>query len=353
MKKIILVASFVMLMIITHAQTSDAIQKYIDTYKALAINEEIRTGVPAAITLAQGIIETQAGLSDLCIASNNHFGIKCKENWTGATVFHDDDARGECFRSYPKAEDSYRDHSDFLKTRPNYSFLFKMDPADYEGWAYGLKKAGYATNPVYAKMLIKTIEENNLEQYTLIALEQGKNEYKEDVAVNDNKAIVNTAFTNGPAANANIISEEKSAQEEALKEYDGGASYPSGMFTINHTKVIYAAAGTSLFALASNSNIDFQKLAEYNDLGNTDILGKDQLIYLEKKPKKSDKDYHVVAPDETIEDIARKEGVQLQSLFEYNKMQKGLQPVTGEKVYLHPGKPPYYPRLIAKSYANR
>src|SRR5882762_7860141 len=125
MKKIILVISLLFILsIFAVAQTSDVVQQYINTYKELAINEEIRTGVPAAITLAQGILESEAGRSDLSIASNNHFGIKCKDNWTGATVFHDDDEKGECFRSYASVEDSYRDHSDFLRNRPNYASLF-------------------------------------------------------------------------------------------------------------------------------------------------------------------------------------------------------------------------------------
>ena len=120
-------------------QTSDVVRNYIDKYKELAIQEEIRTGVPASITLAQGLLESGAGQSDLSQASNNHFGIKCKTEWTGAKVYHDDDARSECFRSYPSVEDSYRDHSDFLKNRPNYSALFYLDPADYKSWALGLK----------------------------------------------------------------------------------------------------------------------------------------------------------------------------------------------------------------------
>ena len=112
-------------------QSNDAVKQYIDTYKELAINEELRVGVPAAITLAQGILESEAGQSELSIASNNHFGIKCKSEWTGATVRHDDDAKKECFRSYPTVEDSYRDHSDFLKSRPYYASLFRLDPSDY------------------------------------------------------------------------------------------------------------------------------------------------------------------------------------------------------------------------------
>jgi flagellum-specific peptidoglycan hydrolase FlgJ len=152
------------------AQSPEQITTYINTYKLIAIAEMQRTGVPASIILAQGIHETQAGTSDLVIASNNHFGIKCKDTWTGQVVYHDDDARGECFRSYATAEDSYRDHSDFLSRSPRYTFLFKLNPEDYESWAYGLKKAGYATNVKYSQILIKLIRDYDLEKYSLVAM---------------------------------------------------------------------------------------------------------------------------------------------------------------------------------------
>ncbi|MBE2229855.1 MAG: glucosaminidase domain-containing protein [Chitinophagaceae bacterium] len=152
------------------AQQSEKILRYIETYKDLAIAEMQRTGVPASVKLAQGIHETQAGTSVLVLKSNNHFGIKCKTGWTGETVSHDDDARGECFRKYQSAEASYRDHSDFLKNSKRYASLFTLAPTDYTGWAEGLKKAGYATNPRYIQALVKLIEEYNLQQYTLQAL---------------------------------------------------------------------------------------------------------------------------------------------------------------------------------------
>src|SRR5580765_1829318 len=154
----------------SHGQSADAILAYITRYKDLAIAEMKRTGVPAAITLAQGIHETEAGTSELVRKSNNHFGIKCKDYWTGDKVYHDDDAKGECFRSYPRAFDSYIDHSDFLKNSPRYASLFQLDPTDYEAWAKGLRQAGYATNPKYATILINIINNYHLQDYTLIAL---------------------------------------------------------------------------------------------------------------------------------------------------------------------------------------
>src|SRR5437868_12912283 len=168
--KLYLIFVFVFSGNLIFAQHSEIVKQYIATYKDIAMQEMQRTGVPAAITLAQGIHETGAGTSDLVISSNNHFGIKCKGDWTGETVYHDDDARGECFRKYDDPADSYKDHSDFLKARPNYSSLFKLDELDYKSWAYGLKKAGYATNPKYSQILINLIEKYDLQDYSLMAL---------------------------------------------------------------------------------------------------------------------------------------------------------------------------------------
>ena len=135
---------------------------YISQYKDLAISEMKRTGIPASITLAQGIIESDYGRSKLAREANNHFGIKCHKDWNGQTIKHNDNENNECFRKYGMAEDSFYDHSDFLKSGSRYSFLFNFSSTDYKAWAYGLKKAGYATNPDYANMLIRTIEGNNL-----------------------------------------------------------------------------------------------------------------------------------------------------------------------------------------------
>ena len=150
----------------------EKVELYITQFSEFAMNEMIRTGVPASITLAQGILESQSGESDLVKRSNNHFGIKCKPEWTGPKTYHDDDEIGECFRVYTTAEESYKDHSDFLKTRSHYDFLFKIDPLNYEAWAKGLKKAGYATLSTYPQKLIKLIKDYNLNEYSKIALKK-------------------------------------------------------------------------------------------------------------------------------------------------------------------------------------
>lgn len=155
---------------------NENIIKYIEQYASLAVKEMERTGVPASIKIAQGIHETNAGKSDLVLQSNNHFGIKCKSSWTGDKVYHNDDAEGECFRKYEDAKASYLDHSDYLKSQPRYAFLFEYDANDYAAWAWGLKKAGYATNPIYAQTLIKYIEAYQLNELNDIAENEDEKE---------------------------------------------------------------------------------------------------------------------------------------------------------------------------------
>src|ERR1035437_4308544 len=162
-KTVLLIASLFSISVIRSQVITK--EQYIDMFKDIAMQEMKRTGVPASITLAQGILESENGNSDLTKQSNNHFGIKCKSNWTGPKIYHDDDAIGECFRVYSSSEESYRDHSDFLKQGSRYAFLFQLAPIDYKGWAYGLKQAGYATNPQYPDILIQNIEKYGLQQY--------------------------------------------------------------------------------------------------------------------------------------------------------------------------------------------
>lgn len=145
------------------------VHTYIQRWAPLAMEEMKRTGIPASIKLAQAIVESAAGTSYLARVANNHFGIKC-HGWSGPGVYKDDDAPNECFRKYPSAEASFRDHSEFLRTRRRYAFLFELNPLDYRAWAHGLKKAGYATNPRYPEKLISVIERYQLARYDSIAL---------------------------------------------------------------------------------------------------------------------------------------------------------------------------------------
>ena len=333
-----------------------AVQEYIDTYKQLAMDEMIRTGVPAAIKLAQGIIETEAGNSVLVKKSNNHFGIKCKENWTGEKVSHDDDARGECFRKYPTPQDSYRDHSDFLRTRKHYHFLFDLDPTDYKAWAHGLKKAGYATNPQYAQTLIRYIEQYQLNEYSLLAM--GKKSAIENTAVSANQQSSvnqpsNTATVAEPAAQPVATDAQSSNNKQVKTEAGSSASaqkkqYPADVFRINDTKVIYAKQGTSLLSLAYQYNIPLQLLLDFNDMQAQDLLVYDQLVYLQRKRKTGATEIHIVQEGETLYEIAQAQAIRMSALLAYNYLTLNQQPSKGEKLYLK-AKAPAAPKLLEQA----
>lgn len=290
-----------------------SVQDYIDQYKDLAIREMKRMGVPAAITLAQGLLETQNGNSDLLKKSNNHFGIKCKSSWTAEGVSHDDDAPGECFRVYKNAEESYRDHSNFLRGSERYAFLFELDPRDYKAWARGLRQAGYATNPKYPEILIRNIENYNLEQYTILAANE----------VPDFDASKYTA-----QAESEQLGLTGGAEPDDLHNY--------GNSKINGSKIIIAEKGTSLLAIATNNNLSLHKLLEFNELETDGLLKNDAIIFLEKKAKKGDQEFYISNRSETLRDISQKTGVQLQSICEYNSLQKNDLVRSGTKIYLRP-----------------
>ena len=396
---------------------------YIDQYKDIAISEMKRTGIPASITLAQGIIESNSGESNLALNFKNHFGIKCKSDWKGETTFQDDDAKQECFRVYPNSNASYIDHSNFLKTRPNYAPLFELDPVDDSAWAYGLKKAGYATASDYPKKLLKVINDFELSQYNfpelafyddddtptqkldtskkiapiviadsvktnsvssnLIKIDTVKkledtivhkntttlssitgikavtdtinSKYIDTIQLSNVKGIsssdtinitapkamngigsiaieqvkdstlkINTVLAIDTSKNkkdiklqeANIVDTSKlitNSQNSAAK-----FEYPKGKFKANQLLAIYASAGSSFLELATNYKIALYKLYSYNDLEETDLVSKDQILYLVPKRKEVSKKVHLVAAGESLYDISQNEGIQLNYLQAYN-----------------------------------
>ena len=297
-------------------------EQYIEQFKDIAVSEERRTGVPAAVTLAQGLLETENGNSELVKRSNNHFGIKCKNTWTGPSVNHDDDARGECFRSYPSASESFRDHSNFLQGNNRYSFLFTLDPKDYKAWAYGLKKAGYATNPRYPQILISNIEQFNLQQYTLVALR--------GPAAAD--SILLTAIRN--AEGKGVVGAVHNLSD-TLK--DISLASPDRVILVNKIKCIAARKGSSLLAIATRFNVGLSRLLDFNDLVVDGILAQDQYIFLQRKSKTGDKDLYFAQPGETLYLISQKNGILLQSLAEYNLLFANDKVVAGTKLFLKPG----------------
>ncbi|MBL7732859.1 MAG: glucosaminidase domain-containing protein [Chitinophagaceae bacterium] len=310
----IIFTAFLGVALTVNAQQSEVVKKYIDTYKDVAIAEMKRTGVPAAITLAQGIHESGAGMSKLVLASNNHFGIKCKSNWTGESVRHDDDARGECFRKYPQATDSYRDHSDFLKNGQRYASLFNLAPTDYTGWANGLKQAGYATNPKYPQVLIKLIEDYGLQEYTYLGLANAS-------------AETETGKVEQPAP-------AKSNNAVPVSTPVAVKNYPAGQFLINDTKVVFVKKGTSYLAIAKQYDVDLSKLFEFNEISRTESTESDQLVYLQRKRKTGADEYYEVQPGETLHDIAQQQGIRTEALRELNWLNEGEMPAPGEKLSL-------------------
>ncbi len=298
-----------------------SIEEYVEQFKEIAMNEMRRSGVPASITLAQGILESENGNSELVKKSNNHFGIKCKSSWTGESVTHDDDANGECFRAYNNAGDSYRDHSDFLKANQRYASLFKLDPADYAGWARGLKKAGYATNPRYPELLIKYIEQNNLQQYSLLVL--NKLPETDLAAANANKPVAQVTASDDkpmPVIQPAVISAD-----------------PGKVISINNTKCVFVKKGTSLLVIADKNNLSLSKLMDFNDMTEEGLLSKDQYIYLAKKSKTGEQEFYICQADETLTDVAQLTGVQLKYLLAYNNFKDAAKLNAGTKILLQPG----------------
>ncbi|MEO7522971.1 MAG: glucosaminidase domain-containing protein, partial [Ferruginibacter sp.] len=267
-----------------------------------------------------GLLETENGNSDLVKKSNNHFGIKCKTNWTGDVVSHDDDAPGECFRSYKYPEDSYRDHSDFLRNSQRYAFLFNIDPKDYKAWAYGLKRAGYATNPRYPDILIKNIEQNNLQQYTLVG--------EDDMPIFKNTPLAEDVASKYIALNTSI-------ENTATDNID----FDKQIF-INDKPAVMCRKGTSLLALATTYNINLAKLLEYNDLTADGLLPQDQLIFLEKKAKQGNADIYTTQKNISLYDVSQSSGIRLENLKEYNPAIKNGYVIAGTKVSLRPGEEP-------------
>lgn len=334
MKSVRLLLAFLFTITVGSVATAQnaIIVQYINTYKHAAIAEMKRTGVPASIKLAQGILETQAGQSDLVKRSNNHFGIKCKTRWDGEKVYHDDDERGECFRAYGSALDSYKDHSDFLKNSQRYAFLFNINPENYKEWAKGLKKAGYATNPQYWQKLVKYIEDYNLNLYTQIAI--GKKQFSDEPALyasvgNTVPMVQQTVYLDDATE-----TEPLSVSDEDIPEAPE-MNYPQTVFRINDTRVIAAKAGTSLLAIAEEHDIRFKQLLDFNDLPHdADILQKDQLIFLQRKRKHGAKDLTVLYRNETLYDVAQREGIRLDDLLAYNQLDETNVPQHGTQLYL-------------------
>jgi LysM repeat protein len=280
-----------------HAQTKMTAEQYIATYKDKAVEEMKRTGIPASITLAQGLIESGNGNSYLAREANNHFGIKCKKDWTGKSVSLTDDAPDECFRAYNTAEESYRDHSDFLVNNPRYAFLFDLEPTDYKGWANGLKQAGYATNPRYPQMIIDVVERYGLDQYD----KGNKHVPRQEHIATDTK--------------------------EHLNKDESGFSY-------NGIPAYIVKKGETYDDITKKFSLWHFQLRKYNNLPRDISLPEGTVLYLKPKKRKGDEEFHTVQPGENMAYISQITGVKLNRLYKLNRMEEKQEPAAGEKIAL-------------------
>ncbi|MES2762400.1 MAG: glucosaminidase domain-containing protein [Bacteroidota bacterium] len=282
--------------LITQAQTKMSPDDYINAFKDDAIKEMYLHKVPACITLAQGMLESGNGNSALCRNANNHFGIKCHKEWGGETYIMDDDSAGECFRKYDNVLDSYSDHSLFLFSRSRYAPLFELAIDDYKGWCYGLKKAGYATDPRYPDRLIELIERYKLQELNAIE--------------NSPKQV--------------LTSQNPIKSDLALRE----------VYRFNHIRFVIAKENDSFYKIANDFNIELEDILEYNDLKKTDKLQYGQKIYIEKKRRRALEPYHVVQKNETLKSISQLHGIRLSSLCKKNMLKPEDKLKIGEVLYL-------------------
>jgi len=290
-----------------HAQDSTKTpEQYLNTYKDLAVAEMKRTGIPASITLAQGLLESGCGNSRLARQANNHFGIKCKSGWTGRTVTEDDDEAQECFRAYDRAEDSYKDHSDFLVCQQRYAFLFKIAPTDYKSWAYGLKQAGYATDPKYPDMLI-----NNIEKYGLYQYDNGNKQVPPPIAILSPK-------------------KKEPKHQETSKNFHSEGTH----LQYNDIKAYITQAGDNFATVADAHNMMRWEIRKYNDLLSNEELKPGMVIYLKPKHRKAKEEYHTVQAGEGMYYISQLHGIKLRLLYKWNRMAEGQEPAVGEKLSL-------------------
>jgi hypothetical protein len=285
----------------------EAIKSYIERYSEIAVQEMMVYGIPASITLAQGIIESDAGRSDLARKANNHFGIKCHKDWTGQTITHDDETKNECFRKYDHPEESFRDHSYFLSQRERYKGLFILDIFDYKGWAKGLKAAGYATLPEYPEKLIRIIEKYSLSDYDKVSFR-----------VSD-KTIADNPTASPKARKYNLFAE--------------GAGHRM-VYLNNGLQFTILRNDDNIASLASAFHVSISKLRKWNDLRKDAPFAQGQMVYLEPKKKTGPTAFHTVKSGETMYTISQLNGIKLKLLYKRNHIKTGQKLVPGRKLLL-------------------
>ncbi len=299
MKKTLFAISVVLLSALCMADTPQ--RTYIEKYSDLAIEEMYRTGVPASITLAQGLLESGNGLSELAVKGNNHFGIKCHNTWTGAKVYHDDDRKGECFRKYDSPEESFRDHSDFLRYRDRYKFLFDYELTDYKSWAYGLKAAGYATDAKYPEKLIRLIEDYELYLYDTVRTTSDEEDMAQQI----------------PQSPAQLeqVHPLTGSQREVFR-----FALSRQMYSKNGVPFVYAEEGETYESIAKSYSLFHKEILKFNDLKVDSELLPGTVVYLQKKKKTAHPglDRYVVEEGQTLWDVSQRFAVRMKNLCRLN-----------------------------------
>lgn len=328
-------------------------EKYIEKYSAIAVQEMYRTGIPASITLAQGLLESGAGQSPLAVEGNNHFGIKCHTDWTGKRMYHDDDKLGECFRVYKSPEMSFRDHSDFLRYRDRYKELFELQAGDYKAWAYGLKKTGYATDPAYPSKLIKIIEDYKLHEYDKAKsgnyiVEDGKiylsYSEKKQRRVRTERQTKKTADKKKEELLLNLPQSPLSIEEPKPLE--------RGMFEIfnfplsrqhyskNGVPFIYSAENESYEGIAETYNLFLKELLSFNDLKEDIELPAGTIVYLQRKknhtPRSLDK--YIAEGGESLWSISQRFAIKMKYLIKMNNIPEDYVAREGDTIILRKDK---------------
>lgn len=339
-------------------------EKYIEKYSGIAVSEMARSGVPASITLAQGLVESRAGLAPLAAKGNNHFGIKCHSDWKGRKMYQDDDAKGECFRVYATAELSFRDHSDFLRYKDRYKSLFDLKPTDYKGWAHGLKKAGYATDPKYASKLIKVIEDYELYRFdrggrvakaekTAKAEKAGRagNGSRDDKAgrgkrggrkdTGDSAGSVSCEEDAVPVPESPLAIEapRKVDPDKYRQDYNEEFCFnlSRNVMTRNGVPFVTSLRGESYASIAATYGLFLKELLAFNDLKSEEELKEGTIVYIQKKKKNTGKDldkYIVDHDGEDLREISQRFGVRLSSINKLNGFASGHTVREGDTILL-------------------
>lgn len=289
---------------------------YINKYKNVAIQQMKQYRIPASITLAQGILESGSGRSDLSVKANNHFGIKCTSDYKGKTYYKKDNKLRDCFRVYSDAAESFRDHSLFLTTRKHYSPLFELKITDYKGWAKGLKKCGYATNPKYPELLIEVIEQNKLYQYDREDFNDDRRENKVDD--NDNR--------NG----RNEENKQKDSKPEGVDIRNA-----DNRVEINGVRCVKVKTGETFYSLSKKYGISVSELKTLNDFPDNYTLKVGEYVFLKRKRRNYRAlDFHIVQSGETLLSISQYYAIQKNQLVKRNNnISEPLK--VGTKLLLH------------------